>query len=355
MDSSDSRARRAVLAVPFIGLAVLCLMSMDTIKLISQSKPFLATGRITWESKDGFQSMPIFDRFYGIASLDDLWRGITVTFSAAYIPLDSISSWQLFSFLHDLGPLYSVWMLESCRAGSVWTPAYPATIYTFVAQLLGIGNVAPIYYFLHVTFAPSALALRRSAEQRQLRSEQGLFLLPTFLGFHTFEVVRAFVASEAETRQYWIWAWQMTPLWIGIFNTALSSVTAGVSALNKSALFSPRYLLAVMGAVSTAVWVYTLYSAPHPASALFIPDSQVFTDFIRHTRKALQCDEVFAFGSSFLWLIYMFVDLYAAELIGIESLVASALLPLLSAATGPGSAFALGWYWREQVLSSSKA
>ncbi|ROV87398.1 hypothetical protein VSDG_09693 [Cytospora chrysosperma] len=348
MAHTKPRALRALLAMPFIGLAFYCFGAMDTNKLIAQQQPFLEVGRIAWD--DG--SMPIFDRFYKIPFVDDVWRGITVTFSASYIPLDAIGWWQLFSFLNELGPMYSVWLLESCRAGNSWTPVYTATLFTFMAQLLGIGTVAPIYYFLHLTFAPSAVDMKRSARDRRLRPEQALYLLPLFLTLHTFELMRAFTAPEPETRQYWIWAWQMSPLWIGIANTVLSSLTASVTGLKNSVLTSPRSLLAVMCAVSSSVWVYTLVSSPYPLSDVFIPDSAVYSDFLGHTRKALRCDEVYSFGSSFLWLIYMFFDLYAAGMVGSRSLLVSALLPLLVVATGPGTALVIGWCWREHVLSS---
>lgn len=78
---------------------------------------------------------------------------------------------------------------------------FSVTVFTSVAQLLGVGNIAPLYHFLHVTFAPSATALKRSAKDRRLRSEQALYLLPLFLALHTFEVVRASTALEPETRQ----------------------------------------------------------------------------------------------------------------------------------------------------------
>lgn len=120
MAQSESRVLRAALGLPFIGLAILCLGDMDIDKLVAQEQPFLEVGRIAWD--DG--SMPIFDRFYNIPFIDDMWRGITVTFSASYVPLNAIGWWQLFSFLNDLGPMYSVWLLESCRAGNSWTPVY---------------------------------------------------------------------------------------------------------------------------------------------------------------------------------------------------------------------------------------
>lgn len=80
---------------------------------------------------------------------------------------------------------------------------------------------------------------------------------------------------------------------------------------------------------------------------------EVQTGFIEHTRRAFQCDEVFGFASSYLWLLYMFVDLYSAELIGTSSLFGCATLPVVALVTGPGTAFALGWFWRETILQSS--
>lgn len=66
----------------------------------------------------------------------------------------------------------------------------------------------------------------------------------------------------------------------------------------------------------------------------------------------MQCDEVFAFGSSFLWFLYMFIDMYAAGMIGMGSLALSCFIPSLATVAGPGSAFALSWYWREHVLTT---
>lgn len=117
-----AKLRRAALALPFIGIAAICLTAMDTVKLIALQQPFLEEGRITWDG--GLKTMPIFESFYGVAAVDNMWRGITVAFSASYLAIDSIASWQMFYFLHDLAPMYSVWLLESCRIGNSWTPVY---------------------------------------------------------------------------------------------------------------------------------------------------------------------------------------------------------------------------------------
>lgn len=122
MAEHQSRWARGALATPFIGLAVVCLSIMDTNKLIAQQQPFLEAGSIDFDN--GSKTMPIFQNFFGVSFLDEMWRGITVTFANSYLPLDEIGWWQLFSLLHDLGPLYSIWLLESCRAGNARTPVY---------------------------------------------------------------------------------------------------------------------------------------------------------------------------------------------------------------------------------------
>lgn len=86
MTQPESRAFRAALATPFLGLAIICLGAMDIDKLVANGQSFLEAGRIDWDGG----TMQIFDQFYKISFIDDMWRGITVTFSASYIPLDAV-------------------------------------------------------------------------------------------------------------------------------------------------------------------------------------------------------------------------------------------------------------------------
>lgn len=115
-----SKTTRAILGLPFLGLAALCFWAMDVEKLLAHQRPILESGRIEF----GGLSIPILERFYHVGFLDEVWRGASVTFSPSTLGYDSVSSWQMFSFLHDLGPVYAVWYLESCRAGNRMTPLY---------------------------------------------------------------------------------------------------------------------------------------------------------------------------------------------------------------------------------------
>ncbi|KAI3392214.1 hypothetical protein diail_6075 [Diaporthe ilicicola] len=356
-----SRALRALLGLPLLGLAVLCFRAMDPEKLVAHQQPFLKSGLIEYDG----HSLPILKRFHYVEFLDEVWRGTTATFSPSTLGYDGISSWQMFSFLNDLGPVYAVWFLESCRVGNRFTPAYLSlqltqipdspTIFSFAAQLLGIGSVAPVLYFLSFVFGPSPSELSHSARDRELRTGNILFLLPIILALHTSEVFGAYCSPTPETRHYWTWAWQMAPLWIGVLNfiaARLSSAVPSLKTLRTSS--SPTTLLAVLGSISSAVWIYTLTSSPHSISELFVPDKEAQFDFILHTRQALQSDEVYVFAGSFLWLLYSLLDLHTSGVAGRKFIVPVVLLPITAACLGPGSAFSLGWYWREALLQASE-
>lgn len=104
MAAGLSKSTRFVLGLPFWGLAVLCFWAMDVEKLLTHQEPFLESRKIEF---DGI-SIPILERIYYFEFLDDLWRRATVIFSPSTLGYDSISSRQMFSFLHDLGPIYGV-------------------------------------------------------------------------------------------------------------------------------------------------------------------------------------------------------------------------------------------------------
>ena len=120
MSFPTSKMGRAVLAVPFLGIAIVCFQAMDLAKMIAHQQPFLESRIIAWS--DG--SIPILSRFFYTEFLDEVWRGTTASFSPSTLGYDRVSSWQMFSFLNDLGPLLAVWILESGRVGNRWTPAY---------------------------------------------------------------------------------------------------------------------------------------------------------------------------------------------------------------------------------------
>ncbi|KAI0172691.1 hypothetical protein GGR52DRAFT_417807 [Hypoxylon sp. FL1284] len=350
MAALGTRALRAVAAVPFLFIMAWCLRGMDLGKLVAMQQPFADAGVIEWDGG----SVKILDVFYNIDFFDQAWRGGSATFSVSSFGYDVIARWQVLSFLVDLGPVFAVWVLESRRAGSAWTPAYLPTVVTFAGQLLGIGSVAPLFYFLCFAFGPTASDLaRKPAQTRTVGHRETGLLLPIVLAFHTCEIFLMFFAPDFNDRHYWTWAWQLSPVWIGVSNFLLVRL-AGPLLPKSGALTSPKFLMVVLGLVSAGVWGYTLLYSPLPLSTVFVPDPEPQTEFVTHIRKALQVDHTALFSSSFLWLVYSFFDLSAAGLPGAGLVVNVVLVSVAAVVAGPGAAFILGWYLRDRALSSIK-
>ena len=120
MAPATTRVLRAVSAVPFLLLGAWCLNVMDLDKMTSHTKPIADAGVIQWEGG----KVDIIDHFYNVEVLDTIWRGGVATFSPSTLGFDAIASWQFFSFLVDIGPIYAIWILESYRTANSWTPMY---------------------------------------------------------------------------------------------------------------------------------------------------------------------------------------------------------------------------------------
>ncbi|KAI1211969.1 uncharacterized protein F4807DRAFT_383483 [Annulohypoxylon truncatum] len=348
MSLLGAKARRAAASIPFLLISVWCFRMMDIEKLVENQQPFVDSGVIEWEGG----KVLILDHFHNIGILDQIWRGSMGTFSPSTFGYDPVAWWQMLSFLTDLGPVYALWILESCRAGSFYTPAYLPTLFSLTGQLTGLGSLAPIFYFLCFAFGPTASDLARMpARDRTIRREHVGLLLPLVLVFHTYQVFGIFFSPELSTRHFWTWAWQLAPFWIGVGNVLLAAMSKPLLP-KSSSLTSAKFLLLVLGLISAGVWGYMLLYSPYPLSTVFLPMLESQTEFVAHCRKALQADHLAVFGSSFLWLIYSFYDLHLAGLLGKGWLYNTALLLAITAFIGPGAAFTFGWYLREKALST---
>lgn len=93
---------------------------MDIPKVVEYQDLVVKAGVIEW----GGGSVKILDDFFGVDYLNEMWRGVTATFAPSTLAFDSVSWWQVFSFLIDLGPVYAIWILESYRTGSAYGPVY---------------------------------------------------------------------------------------------------------------------------------------------------------------------------------------------------------------------------------------
>lgn len=218
--------------------------------------------------------------------------------------------------------------------------------------MLGIGTVAPLFYFLCIIFGPTASELANGARQsRTVWHQRHALLVPLVLVLHTAVVLGMFLGSTLDSRHYWTWFWQLSPLWIGLGNILAGQ---GICLLGVKRLPSTRSMLFGLGLISLGIWGYTILYSPYSIATLFFPEAGPQNGLVLHTRKALQADEVGLCVATFLWLVYSFLDLYIAGLVGISSLLFAAVLPVVAVCMGPGATFVLGWYARERVFDSIK-
>lgn len=108
---SKSKFGRAILATPFLFLAVSCFRAMDLDSIRAFLEPRALSGRIEWDGG----TIPILQQFHNVRFLDDLWRGTTVAFAPSALGFDAVSWWQMFTFLNDFTVLYSISLVESAR------------------------------------------------------------------------------------------------------------------------------------------------------------------------------------------------------------------------------------------------
>ncbi|KAK7953137.1 hypothetical protein PG988_013831 [Apiospora saccharicola] len=334
--SDQSGTASAASAVPLLLIATWCFTTMDPSTIVIVSSPATESGFIEWDGG----KLRLLDSFYGIEVLGQGLRGAISFFAPSTLGFDSIGSWQFFQFLTDIGPLYSIWYLESSRPLNARSPAYLPTLFTFLGGIVGVGTVVPLYYFLCIAFGPSVSELDRSPRQ-QSRSQYNTAAVPMIFLFHKSVVFAMFMSPDLAARHNWTWAWQMSPLFVGIGN-AVASTAFGLGESTGSGSGShkapPGLMLSMMTLVSAGVWVYTFIFYPHSLSTLFVPQAGPQTGLILHMRKALQADEIGASAGAFMWLAHPFFDLYNSGLAGVR---------------GSCAALALGWYLREGILENA--
>ncbi|KAF2713384.1 hypothetical protein K504DRAFT_530375 [Pleomassaria siparia CBS 279.74] len=347
-----SKTYRALLALPFLALAITSVFCMDVISLIKDFDPPSITGNIEWD--DG--SFPILKRFHMIPFLDEVFRDVTVGFAPSTFEYDPPTWWQVFSFLNDAGVMYMIMLLESMRPANKRTAIYFPSILGAIAQLGGGGVFIPLYYFLHLIFCPSIG--QQTSTDRRVDVTRSFVWLPLMLVFHYYPVFAMYLSEDFATRHYWVWAWQLYCVRIGIGYYVIQ-VIGKVLPLNLSGLVrkmnyhtSLRLIIGPLIAISAAVWIHMLMNCPYSFSTLFLPikDPQEGKSWIGMMRRCLQWDEVFVFGGSFLWLAYLAVEMRASKIWSSSSIFGYLSLAGLALGIGPGAVFGVMWLWRETVL-----
>ncbi|OCK81047.1 hypothetical protein K432DRAFT_425251 [Lepidopterella palustris CBS 459.81] len=343
---------RALRSFPFVLLIAFAFNRMDAEEAIKEVDEVIHSGILTWSGG----SLPIYDSFFGIQWLDNLWRPVTVIFAAWNLEIDPVMWWQMLTFVTDFGLIYSIMLIESTRTANRLTLARVATLVGLAAQLIGVGVVGPVYFFLH--YVTSQIFNFEDPDQRLTNLAYTRTVFPVMvLSFYIPHFMSHFHPSFA-ARHDWDWIWQMFPVWCALIQWILAYTVMPNTAQNgrmnepKRDLQIIRFTIGPSIILSAVTWLGVLTMSPFSVRTIFLPHFTApqhgWMDIVRNFG---QYDHLFCMGSAMLWLLYLFGDLKRAGMVQrswMSILVAAAAA---TAVMGPGAAVGLGWFWRENVLA----
>ncbi|EEU34705.1 uncharacterized protein NECHADRAFT_52723 [Fusarium vanettenii 77-13-4] len=333
--ATESRLWRALFALPilaFAGLMIRAFAMGEPIAPVLQN--MLENSQFTWDGG----SVKILKEFYGIPPLDEIFAHITVAFAQLQFFSDPRAYWHSLVFLTDFAGI-------------------PLVI-PLLSQLMGIGVVAPVYFFFFYVFTPAYKLTTPSLHRPGVAP--CIALLPTIALAYFSSHFPSYFHPSLEARNWWNWIWQLFPVWGSFTMLAISKTISGLSKTRSTKddsnqeLVILRVTVYLLAFISTATWWYTIPKIEGPVSDVFMP--QYFVESPQEPdeclRTIIQYDYICTYSAGFLWLAYHFSDLEKAGICEVPWIRALVVAGIVGAVVGPGSLFILIWLLREELLAS---
>jgi hypothetical protein len=232
-----------------------------------------------------------------------------------------------------------------------------------VFQLKGVGIIAPIFYMLEYLRVPLPQLLDDHRAEIAPATSNSL-LLATLAG-HYLPNFSSFLVPSLKDRKWWIAVWQLFPITVPLIQVFVSfpgrrqskpEAEAASEKNNKTSMQSTRLAYGSFALISALTFIYARRAAPADASlaSIFWPGltghSLPVTSFQGGIARFLQYDQIFSMGSGFFWLALRFRELKNS---GADFSWWKAIGAFIGTAWafGPGTAFALGWGWKQELLN----
>lgn len=224
-------------------------------------------------------------------------------------------------------------------------------------QVIGIGYVAPLYFFLHYIQCP--VDNYHAMDNRLTQIGRVKSIVPSVILAFIIPAVTMFTVSGLENRQ-WVNGlfWQPFPLYTAIlqrgFDLVLTDPTQESRLSNPLADLSYlRWTYGFAFAVASIVNFSARIASPVSIIELFFqgvgsPSAPVA--LIDGIAKFLRYDQIIAFSAALLWLLLTFWDLKRAGKVKANWLIIISVLSVLVVAVGPGAAMVAFWAWRDEAL-----
>ncbi|KAF8855683.1 FAD/NAD(P)-binding domain-containing protein [Acephala macrosclerotiorum] len=355
---NESKLLRALYALPLLFVLYGCHRTMGA-TLDALAVPRTTAGML---SLGPGLVVPIFRKYFGIVGIDNFIAKYVSIFTPAIGNFDIIGRLQGIAFLADLIPIQAIWMIEGIRRGNFGTAAHLLpVVFWMIAQLRGIGHVAPVYYFLH--YVQSPLEKYAAPDNRMAQMGPVKTIVPSIVLAYVLPSIAMFVAPGLATRQ-WVNGvfWQPFPIYAAILQRVFGRFvndTTKSDRLSKPEADMP-YLRCVYGfaaIASTCAYLYVRFTSPVSLMKIFfegLANPTKALPLIEGATKALKYDQIAAFSAGAIWTLLSFGDLKKA---GKLQAGWGRILGTFAGTTllgGSGAGMAVMWAWREESLARRK-
>ncbi|KAJ6031555.1 monooxygenase [Penicillium herquei] len=326
--------------------------------------PIFAQG--FWIASNG-ESFSLQQPIFPVPFLDKLLKPYITCFLPSISGHDSVSRIQMLSFITDLGAVYGIWLLDNYRISNGLTDPLLPILVGVALQLKGAGLFAPVYYILDYIRAPLSPLIPGSGHE--INAKTAISVVVGLLAGYYLPTYQSFTASTLEARGWWNAVWQVFPVAVpviaGIASRIQEAILDSPDKAEKSQAErqkSPRNMTAIrctyigLAAISGLTWIHALRSAPAGASIASIfwpgmnPHSTPVTSFVEGIAHFLKYEQLWFMTSGFVSLGLKLRELKQCGATFSWFKVTS-LLVGSTVVFGPGSAFALGWGWKEELMN----
>lgn len=228
-----------------------------------------------------------------------------------------------------------------------------------LAQVSGIGVVGPIYYLLQYLNLP--LSKMTIANIREIEPSTTYNLLPALAAAQCIPALASFLAPSLQDRTWYNAIWHLFPLTVPLLQLPLkklfgkSSIESAKPEIRKEnrqkSIAAIRFAYGSFAAVSAVGFLYARATAPVGSSlfSIFLPPFETPTSFSEGVLALSQLNQVISMAAGFTWLGLRLRELKmnGADVSWWKSVAG---LVGTTCAFGPGTAFALGWGWKEELL-----
>jgi hypothetical protein len=356
-------AKRAFIALPFLVLSFLARRIFSYVlaqpAVQSTVAESLASGQLEFNG-----------RIWKLPTQLSPFALLVTAFSPSVLDIDPMQKLQAVSFLVDLTPLWLIYILEAHRRANElkFTFTLPL-LYGVAFQLLGIGVVGPLWFFVHYVQSPMVDYAAKDWRLVNVAAAKTAGVA-VFLAF-TIPTLAMYYLPNSNHRLTVNAIWQAFPVLSIILHYVLRSTivkdTTRHDRIYHVEADMPYTRIAVWSFASLSALVFNAahYTSGTSLSTIFFPDWTLVRsaissadgnlDLISGMRLFLQVDEIVCFGAAFLWLAYLVGDLKEAEMTSVSWTKAAFFAIAGTYLIGPGAVVLLSWWWRENILATKHA